>query len=408
MEARGGGGPALATPFADGPLTSERYEVAPERIRVLQLIKCLGFGGAERLVVSTAEARDRARFDYEVAYVLDTLDDLVEELQAHGITVHSLGSRSHFDLRWMRRLRALVLERRYDIVHLHLPYSAALGRLVARSLPAAHRPSVVYTQHNLWDRTDRTVRLLNRLTINLDDRDIAVSEVAKASMPKAVRDRVEVIVHGISMAGTDSESQTREDVRRSLGLAPDDVAIVTVANFRTEKGYPFLISAASDLVREGLPIRFLAVGAGPLETKVRRMCEQYRLGDRFQLLGFRGDVARILAAADLFVLASLHEAFPVSVMEALAAGLPVVATDVGAVAQALGNGLAGITVPPGDVTRLTDAIRTVVVDTDLRASLTAQARPLGAGYDIRTTVARLEEIYTALMSTGPPAAPAVP
>ncbi|MGH9178432.1 MAG: glycosyltransferase [Acidimicrobiales bacterium] len=365
------------------------------RIRVLHLIKCLGFGGAERLLVSVSEARDRESFDYEVAYVLGDLDDLVAELEAVDVRVHSLRSRSHYDLGWLVRLRRLLLERHYDVVHLHLPYSAAFGRLVVRSLPRSSRPLLVYTQHNLWHKTEPAVRLLNRLTIDLDDHDIAVSEVARASMPPSLRQRVDVIVHGIPAVGTDGAE--RIAVRRELGVGEGELAIMTVANFRAEKGYPILLEAAAALVGEGLPVRFFAVGAGPLEPEVRRLCAELGLEDHFRLLGFRPDVLRLLSAADLFVLASLHEAFPVSVMEALASGVPVVATDVGAVREAVGQGAAGITVPAGDAAALAGALRALASDGERRRDLQAHARDLGARYDVRSAAGQLEDLYARLM-----------
>ncbi len=141
---------------------------SPRRRRVLVLIKCMGHGGAERLVVSMMRHRDRQRFDYEVAYVLEDRNTLVPQLRESGVAVHSLGARGNQDLRWMWRLRALLAEGHFDIVHSHLPYAATFGRLVAWTL--SPHSALVYTDHGMWDKMALAVKALNRATIGLDDR----------------------------------------------------------------------------------------------------------------------------------------------------------------------------------------------------------------------------------------------
>ena len=130
-------------------------------LRVLLVIKCLGYGGAERLLVDMVATVDRTRFDYEVAYVQRDQDALVPAIRAGGTPVYPLGAAHNADLRWMLALRRLLVTGRYDVVHFHLPYAAALGQLVVASLPPAARPGVVYTEHSLWDRA----KLANRVVL---------------------------------------------------------------------------------------------------------------------------------------------------------------------------------------------------------------------------------------------------
>src|SRR5207244_1973240 len=124
--------------------------------------------------------------------------------------------------------------------------------------------------------------------------------------------------------------------------------------------------------------------------------ERLGLGDRFNFLGFRTDALRILAGSDIFVLASHHEGFPVAVMEALALGVPAVATAVGAIPEALAGGADGVVVPPGRADLLADALRSLVFDPERRKDMSAAAREAGRQYDIHTTVNRLEAIYDEL------------
>jgi len=366
---------------------------------VLHLIKGLEMGGAERLLLSLTAAGDRERFDYHVAYVLTGASEhLTEELASAGVAVHCLGISSHYDLRWLPRLRALLIGEGIDLVHLHLPYTAALGRLVVGSIPRSTRPHVVYTEHNVWQHTTPVVRALHRATYRLDDADLAVSWAVWAALPRPLRSRTEVLVHGLPLDELDDGPLTRSEVRSEFGIQPDEVLVVTVANMRKQKGYEVLLEAARRLVDDGLAVRFVAVGHGPLEEEVRRARDQLGLGNRFLLTGFRSDAQRIVAGSDVFVLASHYEGFPIAVMEAAAVGVPVVSTAVGDVPNFIGEGGGGLVVQTGDPAALAEALRALVLDPSRRRQMAEAARAAGSQFDIRRASARLEEIYDTLLS----------
>ena len=176
-------------------------------------------------------------------------------------------------------------------------------------------------------------------------------------------------------------------VRAELGVGPGEVLAVTVANLRAQKNYPGLLAAAQIVVDRGAPVRFAAAGQGPLEAEVREEHAKRGLGDRFLLLGYRDDATRLIAGADLFVLASHHEGLPVSVMEALVLGVPVVAPAVGGLRQAVTDGESGVLVRPDDPAALADAIARVATDDDLRAKLAAGAERNGARFSSAGAVA---------------------
>jgi glycosyltransferase involved in cell wall biosynthesis len=371
------------------------------RRTVLHLIKGLAVGGAERLLLSLTAASDRQRFDYHVAYVLTGASEyLTEELGSVGVAVHSLGVSSHYDLRWLPRLRALLVGEEIDLVHLHLPYTAALGRLVVRSIPKRRRPRVVHTEHNVWQRTTPLVRALHRATYRLDDADMAVSQTVWESLPRPLRSRTEVLVHGLPIPELDNVHNTRNEVRSEFGILPGEVLVVTVANMRKQKGYEVLLEAARRLVDDGLPVRFVAVGHGPLEEEVGQARDQLGLGSRFVLTGFRSDAQHVVAGSDIFVLASHYEGFPIAVMEAAALGVPVVSTAVGDVPHFIGDGGGGLVVPPGDPGALADALRALILEPSLRRQMADKARATGSQFDIRRALTRIEEIYDDLLRGG--------
>ncbi len=367
------------------------------RLRVLLVIKCLGYGGAERLLVDTVSNGDHAAFDYEVAYVLAAEDGLVPFLRDDGVTVHRLGARGNWDLAWMPRLRRLLTGGDYDVVHFHLPYTATLGRLVVASLPAGRRPAIVYTEHSLWNRMAVLIKGLNRASIGLDQSLIVVSQAARESLPTSLRDRARVIVHGVDLSRAETLVAERDEVRRSvraeLGVPDGHTLALTVANFRPEKGYDVLLDAARILSDRDVPLTIAAVGRGPLEHEVRERHRALGLDGRLLLLGIRDDVLRLLAGADLFVLASRHEGLPVVLMEATSVGLPVVATDVGGVPQVIGDGEEGLLVPPGEPGLLADAVERVAGDAELRDRLGRAARAKSVMFDVSAACREIEGIY---------------
>ena len=360
---------------------------------MLWLVKGLGPGGAERLLVAAAATHDRSEFSFEAAYLLPWKDHLVAELEALDVPTRCLDVRDERDLRWAHRLRTRLRSDPVDVLHAHSPYAAGIARLVVRTLPRRVRPRLVYTVHNTFSSFSTPTRLLNGLTYPLDDADVAVSnEVYDAIWPR-LRSRTEVIVHGVQLDAVRAEAADRDAVRAELGIGPDEIVAGTIANFRRQKDYPNLLAAAARLAGRDVPVRIVAVGQGPLEAEMRELHASLGLGDRVLLLGHREDAVRVLAACDLFTLASDNEGLPVALMEALALGLPVAMTAVGGVPGAVTDGVEGRLVAPSDPDALAGAIEELAVDPALRARMAGAARIAGERFDIRTAVGQLEEIY---------------
>jgi glycosyltransferase involved in cell wall biosynthesis len=367
------------------------------RLKVLLVIKCLGLGGAERLLVDTVTSGDHGEIDYEVAWVLEAERALVPTLEERGIVAHPLGATRNADMRWMARLRNLLQDGDFDVVHFHLPHTAALGRLVAASMPRARRPAIVYTEHSLWNKMAVLVRVVNRAGIGLDQSLIVVSEAAHEALPRMLRPRARVIVHGVDLTAADAAVAERPAPRSwwraELGIPDGDLMILTVANLRPEKGYDTLLDAARLVVDRGLPVRFVSVGRGSEEEAMAERHRSLGLGDRFTFLGLREDVLRLLVAADVFVLPSRQEGLPVVLMEATSVGLPIAATAVGGVPQVLTDGVDGLVVAPDSPPDLADAIGRLVEDPLLRDRLGAGAKSRSAMFDVAGASAEIEGIY---------------
>ena len=365
----------------------------PDRIRVLWLIKGLGPGGAERLLTACAAVRDREAFDYRAAYLLPWKDRLVPELERHEVEVECLDVGDERDVRWARRLRSMLLEKPVDVVHAHSPYAAGIGRLVVRSLPRARRPGLVSTEHNAWSTFGRATRVLNAATSPLDDAVIAVSADVRDSIRGPARRRTEVLVHGVMLEQVRARGARREQAREELGVGPDEVLVATIANYVPKKDYPNLLEAARRVAQRDPSVRFCAVGQGPLERETHELRHRLGLEERVILTGYREDAVGVLAGADIFVLASRFEGLPVALMEALTLGLPVVATAVGGVPEAVDDGVEGLLVAPGRPDRLAKAIAELLGDRPRRKEMSDAARARSEDFDIARAVRRIEAIY---------------
>lgn len=362
---------------------------ADRRIRVLWLTKGLGPGGAERLLLSFAHVGDHRRFELFAAYLLPHKDQLVEPLRAAGVDVVCLQGPRVAAVPWMLRLRRLLVRHRIDVLHVHSPLVAAFARVVAATVRP--RPALVTTSHNLWPSFHPLTRWLDLATAWIDDHEFAVSAAVQGSLPRRRALRSEVLVHGVDVDEIASRAGERDVVRDRLGL-DDERVVITIANLRADKDHPNLFDAAERVLADHDDVVFLAIGQGQLEAELREDLGRRALGDRFRMLGHQEDPVAHLVASDVFVLASRNEGLPISLLEAMAAGLPAAVTAVGGVPDVVTDGVEGHLVPPADPAALAAAI-TELLDPDANVRTSAAARRRARAFDIRPAVRRQQDLY---------------
>ena len=359
--------------------------------RILLVVKGLGLGGTERLIASAARSSDGSLFVYEVAYLLPHKDALVPDLEDADIKVHLLGSGPS----WIRRLRALTDDRKVDLVHLHSPVLAGARVALPRRLP------IVYTEHNVWARYRPATRWANAVTYGRNRHVFAVSDQVLASIRSSWLGRrcrsIETLHHGLA-AGFERQWERGGDVRGELGIAGGSPLVVSVANFKPFKGHEHLLRAAAIVRRDAPDVRFVLVGVGPGEPEMRRLADDLGLNGSVVFAGFRDDAPRLTASADVFVLPSEHEGLPIALLEAMALGRAVVATDVDGIPEAVRDGVDAVLVGPRDPDALASAIVSLLEDPALRERLGASARARAARFDMRDAVRRMEEVYEELLS----------
>jgi len=367
------------------------------RVRVLWLTKGLGRGGVERLIASSIRHFDRERFDVEVAYLLPWKDAFVTEITDAGVPVHCLGSRGWTNVLWPMRLRRLAREQRYDIIHTHMPLSAAIARLAL-----GRRARFVHTEHNVWERHRRPSRWANSLTFGRNAAVVAVSaSVAQSIHPARVathKPHVEVLLHGINLNEIKHRSADRVRARAALGLGPDDVVIGTVGNLTRKKNQQMMLHATA-LLAERIPnLRLVLIGAGPLEDNLHHLATRLGVHDRTVFTGSRKDVLELLAAFDVFCLSSQFEGLSIALVEAMATGVPCVATAVGGIPEVIEDGISGLLVGPGATSELVDTLERVLCDEALHERLGQAGRARAAAFDIGRAARRLQALYEEMMA----------
>jgi glycosyltransferase involved in cell wall biosynthesis len=333
-------------------------------------------GGAEVLAAQLARQLSN---EYRIVFVcLDDLGSLGEGLRAEGFTVIVLNRRQGWDWQLPRNLATFWRREKVDLVQAH-QYTPFFYCLVSRLF--YRRPAVLFTEHGRhYPDFRRPKRVFaNRLLMERRDRVVAVGHAVRQALidnEGFPPQRVGVIYNGIDLRG--QHSTKRGAVRFELGLGANDLVILQVARLDYLKDHQTAIRAM-ELVTAPCPqAHLLLVGEGPQRATIEIAVRERRLESHVHLLGLRTDVARLLWAADLFLLTSISEGIPLTIIEAMAAGLPVVATRVGGVTEMVENGLTGFLAPTGDDRAVADAILRLVADAELRHEMGRRGQARGS------------------------------
>lgn len=361
--------------------------------RVLHFITELEVGGAERLLVSILPRLDRTKFEPSVVYLHG--DDLRPELERAGIRVTRINSKGKLDLGAFAQLVQLLRDEKIDILHTHLIQADLLGFFAARR---AKVPVIISTKHNtnyfqshaVW--LPRVDAFVNRRLAKI----IAVSEAVKKHYIETQRlpaDKIEVIHNGIEL---ERFRNAKPIDKTTLGLKPADRLVVCVASLKEKKGHAILLKAWPHVVAKHPNAHLALVGDGPLRDTLKQSADSLPVRETIHFLGNRSDVPSILASADVFVLPSLWEGFGIAVVEAMAAGVPVVASRVDGVCEVLRIHQDGVLVQPCDSQGLATAIIAMLDGRPQVGQLVAKASQRAEEFSVNRTVERLELLYSSL------------
>lgn len=288
---------------------------------------------------------------------------LVTKAREAGVPVEEIASRGEFDPLGVLALAKLLRRFRPDLIHYHTSHAITLGTLasfISGRIPAvaSRRVSFPLSRNPLaqWKYTQRV------------DRIIAVSEgIRKLLISRGIPQERIVVIHSAIDLNRFRKLRDRQDTRRTMGYGPGDFVVGTVGHLAEHKGHSVLVAAAAQLAAEHDSLRYLIVGTGEQEESLRRQIKALDLERVFRLMGFSEEVADVLPALDLFVLPSLSgEGSPAVLKEAMACGIPIVASAISGVGEVIHDGQEGLLVPPGDATALGAAILQFASNRSLR------------------------------------------
>ncbi|MCX6357791.1 MAG: glycosyltransferase family 4 protein [Candidatus Aureabacteria bacterium] len=382
-----------------------------DRVRVLHVITRLIVGGAQENTIDTCHRLDRSRYDVDLVAgpQLGSEGELVSTIDRSmvGFTVlRSLGRELNplKDLIALIALRRLMRKGRYRIVHTHSSKAGILGRLAAR---LAGVPVIVHTVHG-WGFHDGMGRARKRLYVTLErtcgrftDRLITVSERdanTGVDLGIAPKEKFVTIHSAIDLRTAARAAGDRERIRKIFDLEPGLPVVGSVGRLSPQKAPMLFMEMAAAVLKRVPRVNFLYVGDGPLRGEVEGMIGQLGIADRVRLVGLRRDVPELVKSMDIFVLLSLWEGLPRTIPQAMAAGLPVVASDVGGAGELVRDGVSGFLVPAGDYAAAAERVIRLLGDVALRRRMGEEGRiSLPADFSVETMVRRIEGLYEGLL-----------
>lgn len=387
------------------------HAAVPPCRTVLHVIDTLTYAGAQRYVVLLCRWSSRQRFRHIVC-VLQPGTDLKNQLESAGVPVVCLNMPRSSILRpwrlaryaWsaLRTIMDLCRREGVDVVQCHLSDAEFLGITAAA---VCRTPVIITTLHGplpllplrpWWSARSMLRRLVTRLLYCWADHIVAVSDEVAAEARRLFRAPSSKITTIINRIDTESYAPPvdAQTVKTSLGIGPQQRVITTVSRLELHKGHGCLLEALAMLAARHADVRLLLLGEGPARPALEEQCRASGLDGRVVFLGVRDDVRSILAATDIFAFPSFAEGTSLALMEAMAAGRPIVAADIPGNRTLLSHEKNAMLVPAGDAAALASALARLLDNPEEAQALGAQARAfVREHFDIRTTVAELERLW---------------
>ena len=368
-------------------------------VRVGFVLHTMQVAGAEVLVAETIRRLGR-RLD-PIVYCIDKVGALGEQMLSEGVPVIAFNRQPGIDTGLVGRFAGELRRRPADVLHAHqyTPFFySALAKVAARS-----RARLILTEHgrHFPDITSSKRRIVNRWLLSRFATHVnAVCEFSANALAEKdgfERSRIDIIPNGIDVQ-LYAPSMTREEACRQVGLDPARRYIMHIARFHPVKDHRTLVQGFARMAADAPDVDLVLVGDGPERGAIETLVAELGIKGRVHFLGVRRDVPVVLRAADVFTLPSLSEGASITLMEAMAAGVPSVATDVGGMPEIMRHGVDGLLVPRQDPAKLAEAFKTLASDEAMRARMGTAARTRAeAEYRLDQTVARYMALYERCM-----------
>jgi glycosyltransferase involved in cell wall biosynthesis len=375
-------------------------------LRVLHVITRMIVGGAQENTMLSCALIDRERFPSELLTGTETgaEGELLTETRARGVTIHLEPALVRAIHPWrdavaLGRMARFIEHGRYDVVHTHCSKAGILGRIAARM---ARVPVIVHTYHGLpWNPTysgpfNRFVTWIERACTRADAALVVVAEADRVEVltrDVGRPDQFTLIRSGIEIEAYRDVATSRGDARARVPVPEDGFVVGSVGRLSLQKAPLDLVSAFARLARSRPDAHLVMVGDGPLRAEVEAAVASAGIADRVHLVGLRRDVPELLRAFDVFALASRYEGLPRVFPQAMAAGLPIVATHVDGAADVVVPGENGFLVEVGDLDGFARRLGDLAADRARARAMGERGRERVEEFSAHRMVRQLEELY---------------
>ena len=365
-------------------------------VKLTYVINSLTVGGAEKLLLATVKKLNKKKFDITVCSLMKE-NNLAKDFEQIGVKVLRLNMFNKRDIRGFLKLYNYFRTQKIDIVHTHLTEADIFGRFAAL---LAKVPVIISTEHSVdeWKVHPKKVKakirlLLNKIAANFSNGIVTVSDKVKYHLIKYENlnpAKIYVIKNGIEIA-------EKEDFFVS-GKKKDTIVIGSVGRLCKEKGYDYLLKAFGRVKKKFSNAKLKLAGDGPLRWPLEELAHELHISADVSFLGVLDNVAAFLNEIDVFVLSSIQEGLPLSLLEAMAAEKTVITTAVGGIPEVVNNGIDAVLIPPANVEALENAIISVIKNGDRREDLGRNARTkILKQFNINKMVDELELLYDGLL-----------
>ncbi|MFZ5516793.1 MAG: glycosyltransferase [Candidatus Zhuqueibacterota bacterium] len=369
-----------------------------DKIKILQLSSVFVDRGVERIMLWLFQFLPKERYVVKIAVLRNNVP-LAHRMRQNGTDiVDVIGMKNSLDIGALFRFLKYIKKLKPDIVHIHHFRTAVLCRPL---LKLAGVPVVIYSVHNQWG--GKIHYALDRWTTRFGDATVPFSLAVKKFLfeqegmnPEKVLDPIYI---GIDVEKFQKDySNEKQNVMEEFGLKPTDKILGFVGALSEQKGLTFLIEAVRDLRKKYPELKCLIIGEGEQENLLKAKVDSCNLGRHIFFLGQRYDIPILLKILDVFVLPSLWEGLPQVVLEAMAAGCPVVATDVCGTPEIIDHEVNGLLVPPKDSLALSNAMTRIFDDAELRAKIVSNAhRTIEEKFHVKTMIENFDNLYQKLL-----------
>ena len=361
----------------------------------------MALGGSEQLVLNIIRNLDRKRFSPSVAWFLG--DTILEEFIALNIPLFHVPKTKSFDFSTMQHFAAILAENNIHVVNAHHFMSMVYSFYGCKVKKQA---KLIYTEHSEWEveAIPRRWQVLGTGLLRCVDRTVGVSPAISDCLQRKFfipPSNIGTIKNGVDLK-IFSKIQNKLIIKKELKIKSDDKIIGIVANLKKVKNHLFLLDAFKKLLGEYEKVKLLLIGQGfkddpeNTEEEIADFVETNALRNKVLMLGYRSDIEQLLSVMDIFCLTSKMEGLPISLIEAMASGLPVVGSNVPGIKDVIKHGVNGFLVPQNDAESLKNALLDLINNNLLRVSMGEQSKVFANSYSMEACIKNYEDVFSEL------------